>query len=135
MATFDSIKDAFNKGVATVSIKSETLVESSRVKTAISTAQKRRDTEIAALGVKFYAAWKRGEITDSIFADDLQAIAQIEQEIAQQEERLVQIKAEEDKALNARTAPKAAAPRFCTKCGKPLTPGSRFCTECGAPVE
>lgn len=25
-------------------------------------------------------------------------------------------------------------PRFCTACGKPLTPGARFCTLCGVQV-
>lgn len=134
MATFDNIKDAFNKGVTTVNIKSETLMESNRVKSAISAAQKRKEAEITALGVKCYAAWKQGEIADSVLTGQLQIIAQIEQEIAQQEERLVQLKIDESKALGAQAAAGPTA-RFCTKCGKPLTPGTRFCTACGTPVQ
>ncbi|HEX8916582.1 MAG TPA: VWA domain-containing protein [Humisphaera sp.] len=30
--------------------------------------------------------------------------------------------------------PAAATPKFCTNCGKPLTPGAKFCTSCGAKV-
>ena len=53
MAMFDSLKDTLNKSVAAVSVKSETLVESSRIKSAISNTQKKMDGELSALGARF----------------------------------------------------------------------------------
>ena len=143
MAMFDSLKDTLNKGVAAVSVKSETLVESSRVKAAISNAQKKLEAEKAALGVKLYQSWKDGAASMDIFAEDFARMKGIEDEIAGLNARLVQIKAEEDKILGgtvkpaapaAPAAPTASGRVFCTKCGKALPAGSRFCDECGTPV-
>ena len=138
MAMFDSLKDTLNKSVAAVSVKSETLVESSRVKSAISNAQKRLEAEKAALGVKLYQAWKDGTASMEVFDEDFARIQGVESEITGLNARLAQIKAEEDKILGA-TQPRPAAPAaagtvFCTKCGKALPAGSRFCDECGTPV-
>lgn len=140
MAMFDSLKDTLNKGVAAVSVKSETLVESSRVKSAISSAQKRLEAEKAALGVKLYQSWKAGTASMELFADDFARMQGIEDEITGLNARLAQIKAEEDKILGAAQRPAAPAPApaagtvFCTNCGKALPAGSRFCDECGTPV-
>ena len=141
MAMFDSLKDTLNKGVAAVSVKSETLVESSRVKTAIGSAQKKLEAEKAALGVKLYQSWKDGTASMELFTDDFARVQGIEDEIAGLNARLAQIKAEEDKILGSAqrpAAPAATAPAagavFCTNCGKALPAGSRFCDECGTPV-
>lgn len=144
MAMLDNLKNTFNKGVAAVSVKSENLVESSRVKSAISNAQKRMEGEVAALGGKFYQGWKAGQADVSLFAEDLARIQAIEKELNDLKVRLDQIKAEEEKILGA-AAPKPAAPAapqaapaagavFCTKCGKALPAGSRFCDSCGTPI-
>lgn len=139
MAMFDSLKDTLNKGVAAVSVKSETLVESSRIKSAISNSQKRMTSEINALGAKFYNSWKAGQASVEAFAGDFAGIQAIEKEIEELNARLEQIKAEEDKILGAAQKPAApAAPAgdsvFCTNCGKALPAGSRFCDNCGTPV-
>ena len=136
MAMFDSLKDTLNKGVAAVSVKSETLVESSRVKSAISNAQKKLEAEKAALGIKLYQSWKDGTASMELFADDFARMQGIEEEINGLNARLAQIKAEEDRILGAaqRPAAPAAGTVFCTNCGKALPAGSRFCDECGTPV-
>lgn len=134
MAVFDSLKDTFNKGVATVSVKSESLVESSRVKSAISSNQKKLDAELSALGVKFYQGWKAGQTDPALFAEDLARARAIEDEMDALRARLDQIKEEEDKILGSAARPAAQGGVFCTNCGKRLLPGSRFCDECGTPV-
>lgn len=136
MAMFDSLKDTLNKSVAAVSVKSESLVESSRIKSAISSAQKRIDGELNALGVRFYQSWKSGQANVEAFAEDFARIQGIEKEVEELKARLDQIKAEEDKILGAgqKPAAPAAGSVFCTKCGKALPAGSRFCDGCGTPV-
>ena len=83
MAMFDSLKDTLNKSVAAVSVKSETLVESSRIKSAISNAQKRMTGEMNELGAKFYASWKAGQASVEAFSGEFASIQGIEQEIAE----------------------------------------------------
>ena len=136
MAMFDSLKDTLNKSVAAVSVKSETFVESSRIKSAISNTQKKLDGELNALGVKFYRSWQAGQASIEAFAGDFARIQGIEQEIESLKASLSQIKAEEDKILGGGQKQAAPAPGtiFCTNCGKALPAGSRFCDECGTPV-
>ena len=136
MAMFDSLKDTLNKGVAAVSVKSETLVESSRIKSTISNAQKRMTSEMNELGAKFYNSWKAGQASVEAFSAEFASIQSIEQEIAELNARLEQIKAEEDKILGASQKPAAPAAGsvFCSNCGKALPAGSRFCVSCGSPV-
>lgn len=139
MAMLDNLKGTLNKSIATVSAKSETLVESSRVKTAISNAQKRLKAEQFALGVKFYQSWKSGEIGIELFTEELTRIRGIEEEILGLNTRLEEIKVKEDaRILNSCPQPAASSMntgnRFCTNCGRALPAGSRFCDECGTPV-
>lgn len=135
MEFFDTLKDTLNKGVAAVSVKSETIVESSRIKSAISNTQKQLDSEYAQLGSKVYRNWKSGTVNMSDFVDDLTRIRGVEQEIESLRARLEQIKEEEAKILGsgAKSTP-AGDVIYCTNCGKALPAGSRFCDECGTPV-
>lgn len=137
MAMLDSLKDTLNRSVATVSAKSETLVESSRVKSAISAAQKKMEAGQLTLGVKLYQSWKTGETNIDLFAEDLERIKEVEEEINGLNARLEQIKAEEEaRILNNIPVSSSGATGaiFCTNCGRPLPAGSRFCDECGTPV-
>ena len=131
---FKSIKGTFDKGVAAVSVKSESIVESSRTRTAIATAQKNMDQEINALGVKFYNSWLAGSIDREELEAACQKIKAIQAELAELRGRLAQIKEEESQILGGQK--KAAGDTvFCVNCGKKLPGGVRFCDACGAPVK
>lgn len=135
MAVFDSFMNTINKGVATVSVKSESLVENSRIKSAISANQKQLETAINALGAKVYQMWKSGQLNVELLTEDFERMKGIEGEIAALNARLEQVKAEESKILGSTAKPAPAAGTvFCTNCGKALAAGSRFCDECGTPV-
>lgn len=133
---FKSIKDTLDKGVAAVSVKSESIVESSRVRTAIATAQKSMDQELNALGVKCYNSWLSGSLDQEALEEACQKIKAIQTELTGLQGRLEQIKEEESQILGAQ---KKAAPSgsvvFCMNCGKKLQAGVRFCDACGTPVK
>lgn len=133
---FKSIKDTLNKGVAAVSVKSESIVESSRVRTAIATAQKNMDQELSTLGVKFYNSWLAGSVGQEELEGACQRIKAMQAELADLQSRLEQIKEEENQILGSQ---KKAAPSgdvvFCVNCGKKLPAGVRFCDACGTPVK
>ncbi|MDO4529652.1 MAG: zinc-ribbon domain-containing protein, partial [Lachnospiraceae bacterium] len=38
-------------------------------------------------------------------------------------------------AVQADAAAPSAGPKFCSQCGKPVTPGAKFCAECGSPLQ
>lgn len=130
---FEKIKGTLDKGVAAVSVKSEALVETSRTKTALNSARQRMAAEFGALGQTVYSLWRSGQDITAI-TEELERIQDIENEIAELEKRLEQIKEEESRILNAPQAAPVSSGRFCSNCGKPLASGSRFCGECGTPV-
>ena len=135
------LKDTFDKSLAAVSVKSESLVESSRVRTAISSTQKNMDAAVAELGAKFYHSWLSGTVNMEEMGAECQKIQAINTELNNLKSRLEQIKAEESYILgNQKKAPAAETPAaagavFCVNCGKRLEAGSRFCDECGTPVK
>lgn len=135
-------KDAFDKSLAAVSVKSESLVESSRVRTAISNNQKAMDAAITALGVKYYNSWLAGSINQEEIEADCQKIKDLNNECAALKAKLEQIKNEERQILGEQRKPQvnpSAAVSgefvFCTNCGKRLAGDARFCDECGTQVK
>lgn len=134
---FESLKGTFDRGVAAVSVKSETLVETSRTRTAINAAQKNLEARLAALGERTYNLWKNDQLDFAQLEEDLLQIRAVEAEIQTLNEYLEQIKQEESRILG--TSQKSAhsaseGGSFCSNCGKKLPAGSRFCDECGTPV-
>ena len=135
-------KDAFDKGLAAVSVKSEALVESSRVRAAISNNQKAMDAAIAALGVKYYNSWLAGSINQEEIDADCQKITEMNNECAALKAKLEQIKNEERQILGEQKKPQVSPSAavsgeyvFCTNCGKRLPSDARFCDECGTQVK
>jgi len=133
----EKLKGALDKSVAAVSVKSESIVESSRVRSAISNTQKQLDGALSALGAKTYNAWAAGNLDPAVLEEDCTAIRDLNAELTKLKASLEQIKAEESQILG--TQKKAAAPAggfvFCTKCGKKLDAAVSFCDECGTPVQ
>lgn len=134
----EKLKDTFDKSVAAVSVKSESIVESSRVKTAITSAQRDIDAAVNALGVKFYNSWANESVDMAALEEDCAAIRKMYGDIAALRDRLEQIKAEENRILGSQKKPGASLAGgavFCTNCGKKLDASMRFCDECGTPVK
>ena len=135
-------KDAFDKSLAAVSVKSESLVESSRVRTAISSNQKAMDAAVTALGVKYYNSWLSGAIDQAELDADCQKIKELSAECASLKAKLEQIKTEERQILGGQKKPSVVPSEvlsgesvFCSNCGKRLDGDARFCDECGTPVK
>lgn len=133
----EKLKGTFDKSVATVSVKSGTMVEVSKTNIAISNAQKKLESGIKDLGQQLFSAWKEGPLELECFEESFQALKDIEVEIETLNKRLEEIKEEEARLLGTqqKQAPVAGSGVFCTNCGKNLPSGSRFCDGCGTPVK
>jgi len=130
----EKLKGTFDKGVAAVSVKSESIVESSRTRTAINNAQKNMDAAIAALGAKLYNAWLSNDVDMAVLEEDCKKIQDIHAEVTSLKERLEKIKEEESQLLGSSKKPADGAV-FCSNCGKKLDASARFCDECGTAVK
>lgn len=133
----ERLKSSIDKGVAAVSVKSESLVESSRVRTAMSNTQKNMEEAIHQLGFSFYNSWVSADLDVDRLKAECERIKGMADEIERLKARLEQIKEEESQILGAqkKVAPEPGKANFCTGCGKKLEPGVRFCNECGTAVQ
>lgn len=126
------LKDTLDKSVAAVSVKSESIVESSRARSAITTTQKNMDAAVSALGAQFYNGWLNGQVDMAALEESCGKIKEMHTELTRLNARLEQIKQEESQILGS--AKKSEGAVFCTNCGKRLDSGARFCDGCGTPV-
>ena len=133
----EKLKSSIDKGVAAVSVKSESLVESSRIRTTISNTQRNMDEAIRQLGVSFYNSWVNADLDVDKLKAECERIKAMGDEIENLKARLEKIKEEENQILGnqKKAAPEPGKANFCTGCGKRLEPGARFCNECGTPVQ
>lgn len=130
----EKLKGTFDKGVAAVSVKSESIVESSRVRSSIATKQKSVDAAVAELGRRLYDNWLAGDVKVSELEEECRQIQALEAEVTSLKGRLDKIKEEETQILGTQKKTAAGAV-FCSNCGKKLDPEMRFCDSCGTPVK
>lgn len=128
------IKATVDKGIAAVSVKSESLVESSRTRTAIDAMQKNMDAELSALGVLYFNSWISGAIVQETLDERCQAIKNIQAELTSLQARLEQIKEEENQRLGIQRK-SAGEVVFCRSCGRQLSAGAKFCDACGTQIQ
>ena len=132
----EKLKGAFDKSVAAVSVKSESFVESSRTRTAISTMQKSMEEAMTTLGRMVYTTWAAGGVDTAALEAQCRTLQEMSRELSSMQARLEQIKAEEAQILGAQKSPgqPESGACFCTNCGKKLEVGAAFCDECGTRV-
>ncbi|MBN2220813.1 MAG: zinc ribbon domain-containing protein [Vallitaleaceae bacterium] len=91
-AFFDKMKESLNKGTTIVSAKSQTLLETNRVKSEIANLEKQKNAAINEIGRKMYEMKKAGDI-------DLEQIEEIFVTIFDLEQQLASKEAEKDEIL------------------------------------
>lgn len=133
----EKLKSTFDRGIATVSVKSESMVEMSRIKSQIQGLQKQQAALISQLGGEMYEMWKAGTMNRERFEQVCGDISAVEQSIDELNRRMEQVRAEEQQLLGTQPAASAqAAPQtpglFCPSCGAKNQAGARFCVNCGS---
>ena len=125
------IKDAFSKGITTINMKTNGLMEQNKLKTYISTLTQQEEELYSKLGRLMYQNWKEGRTDTSVYTGMMQEIDKKKATIAEQQKKIEEIKEQENQVLG--TAGPAVDPNavFCGHCGAQNNAGSRFCFRCG----
>lgn len=133
---FSKIKSGVNRGITTISVKSSSALEKSKIKTHIETLNREIERERNVSGEEAYKLWSEGT-TDfsSVFAhfetmkakyDEIDAL---NAELAAIDERDNQILGNNAPVVEA---PVSNTPKvFCTQCGAQCEANVKFCTKCG----
>ena len=160
-AFFDKMKESLNKGSTIVSAKSQTLLETNRVKSEIANLEKQKNAAINEIGRKMYEMKKANDMDLNQIEPIFENIFDLEQQIVTKEAEKDEIlRREEEKlsALNQTVEPKqtetvvepivvepidvepidvelASATEKVCSCGASIPVAAKFCISCGKKVE
>lgn len=141
----EKLKNTFDRGIATVSVKSESMVEMSRIKAQIQNLQRQQAALTTQLGGELYEMWKAGDLNHERLEAVCGEIHACEQGIAEQNRRMEQVRKEEQQLLGVQpvrpvqpaqppAAPSAQQGFFCPSCGMQNPVGAKFCVGCGTRI-
>lgn len=109
---FSRLKEGVAKGVTTVSVKGKEVMETTKVKTQISSLQEQIRSQQAELGQAVMPMILDGTIEDEALLARSQAIQSLEEQIRALEAQLDQIRAQSDQALGSIQSHTPAQPQY-----------------------
>ena len=135
---FEKFKSSVNKGITTISVKTSSSLEKSKIKTHIGTLTKEVDDEFKAIGAKAYKLWEDGADDYSVLIPEFEAVKAKLEQINSLDVELNSIDDRDNQILGTATqnAPVDDTPKFfCTNCGQQYSAPFKFCRKCGHKME
>lgn len=157
--TFQKFKSSVNRGITTISVKTSSSLEKSKIKTHIDTINREIQRKISIVGEDAYNIWLGNNEDFSSLYETFEEIKNKYNEIEELKEQLVYIDQRDNEILGtavkenapkteviAAEEPEAAAEenvkveeqkeeqpkkRFCRNCGTPYEGQVKFCRNCG----
>ncbi len=126
---FDKVKDSLNKGVATVSTGSKTMLEKSKCNSIIKSLEDEKKQLAEILGNKVFNYCNThtdGDIPRADVISLCNEIAARNEQIGFQQQRISELDAEMDQVRGGNTVMTGYCP-----CGHENIPGAKFCARCG----
>jgi CxxC motif-containing protein len=119
---FDKVKSGLDKGLSTVSAKSQEVLEVTKIKNRIGSLKEQITNTQTKLGEVVYQMYLQDGFDQSGIQEKCESIKALENQIKDKEAELqgVHIKAAE-----------AMGKTFCDDCKTEITEGTKFCGQCG----
>lgn len=127
---FGKVKDGFNKGVATVSTGSKTVLEKSKLNSIIKSLEEEKSQLAAILGNKIFTYCQNtpeGDIPRAEVISFCEQIAARDVQIGENRKRIEELDREMNQVMGTSSA---SIPTVCP-CGYENKPGAKFCAKCG----
>lgn len=131
---FDKMKMGLNKGVATISTGSKTVVEKTKINSIINNLEADKKHLCETMGLKIFEFCKENPESDypctemSAFCDEIKLH---NEQIELQKRKLAELDAEMSRVLGT----SSSAEQVVCSCGYSNIVGSKFCAKCGAKIE
>ena len=127
----EKFKQTIDKGVATVSVKSNEFIEITKSKTQNATLEKEIDLLKKQLGAAYYSQWKSKLVETSTFEDLCDEIKTKEETIGSNLEKIETLQRENEQILGTQSQNGTV---ICA-CGKVNSSAAKFCLSCGHKLE
>ena len=122
--------DSVNKGFAAINVKTSNLMESTKLKTAISSRENEIASIMKAIGETVYV--NRANFSMDMVNAQLDDIRAKYDEIEGFRNQIAQLEVNEKNILGGAVTGNTEAKIFCMQCGAPNKIGGRFCEKCGS---
>lgn len=129
---FDKMKDGFNKGVATVSTGSKTMIEKAKINTVIKSLEDEKRQLAEILGNKVYKYClenAEGDIPRDEVISICNEINTRSEQIEVQKKKIEELEAEMNQVMG--NSSNGSMTTFC-QCGHANVAGAKFCAKCGS---
>lgn len=130
---FDKMKMGLNKGVATISTGSKTVVEKTKINSIINNLEADKKCLCEAMGLKIFEFCGANPETDFPCAEMIDFCNNIQlhnQQIEEQKRKLVELDAEMSRVLGTSNS----VEQVVCSCGYSNIVGSKFCAKCGKEI-
>ena len=138
---FQKFKSSFNRGVATISVKTSSSLEKVKIKTHIESIEKEIEHLISEIGEKAYEIWETNDNDFSVLGEKCLVVKQKKDEIIQLNEAYNSIDERDGQILGTsvneenhevkETAPISNESITCPNCGSVYIQSVKFCKKCG----
>lgn len=133
---FQKLKNSVNKGITTISVKTSSTLEKSKIQMHIESVSKEMEKIYRDAGEKAYQAWKTGETSPEAISEYFVKIDEHLETIAGLEKELGSIDARDQQILGTKTEEQAKAAHdakgvVCPGCGAEYATPVKFCRKCG----
>lgn len=133
--TFKKIKNTVNRGITTISIKTSSSLEKSKIKTHIDTLEKEVQKLLLTTGENAYSIWIDNGTDYHSLTDKFIVIKQKKAEIEQLRLELDSIDERDNQILGKNTEyareHREDDPIICPECGSEYVVTVKFCRKCG----
>lgn len=129
---FEKLKSSFNRGITTISVKTSSSLEKSKIKTHIESLTRDIERDIQQIGETAYKIWSDEEKDFTVLNERCAAVKSKKDEIEKLTKELESIDERDNQILGTTERPEEAAPKFiCTNCGAQYETPVKFCRKCG----
>ena len=138
---FQKFKSSFNRGVATISVKTSSSLEKVKIKTHIESIEKEIEHLISEIGENAYEIWETNDNDFSVLGEKCLVVKQKKDEIIQLNEAYNSIDERDGQILGTsvneenhevkETAPISNESITCPNCGSVYIQSVKFCKKCG----
>lgn len=135
---FDMVKAKINKGITTVSLKTNSSVEKAKINTHMESLKAEVDKLKMDIGQKTFVFWNTGNFTLDKIEPELRAVKEKQEVLHDLQHQLMEIESRDKEILGQMESggtANQAEQIFCPNCGTGYAAKVNFCVKCGCKLQ
>lgn len=130
--TFSKLKASVNRGITTISVKTASSLEKSKIKTHMETLSRELERDLLQIGEAAYRLWESGSWDCSTLDARFAQIKEKRAKVEELQQQMDDIDVRDSEILGTKAAEQQEEPKYiCANCGSQYDKPVNFCRKCG----